>query len=422
MGKHVVPIMMIAAMAGFAVAALTVGFVPDHPAWWRAAVSLAVLGGVTPMIYAVNIRVVPVFARRSWASPVLLRAQAALLLAGAWCVFFGRLAPETTAVSIGSLLALASGLLFTLNVVRLFKQPPAAPSPPLPFPNQTEVDRLAVKFTRWAGIYLQLGLIVGVITSFWTPKTGRWDLVWAHAMLVGFMLSMASGICYHVLSRWTGRPWRSVTSIRIHLIVMTLGLPFMLLALATNWMALFAIAGPLQAAALLLFLSNVAPLVARMPRASKPAMLAAVACLVVGVSMGAWFAAEAAAGARLRMVHAEFNLFGWTGLLISGVGYYLVPRLAGRPLRWPRLVVIQLALLGGGVVAGVAVLAFRAYGHASVPAALAAQTMVALGFASFGIIIAGTFFLGKPKPKANGASVQMTKRSQAAPLPVRPSR
>jgi hypothetical protein len=190
MGKHLVPVSMIAAMAGFAIAALTVGFVPDHPTWWRAAVSLAVLGGITPMIYAVNIRVIPVFSRRPWRSLTLLRVQVALMLAGAWLVFLGRFAPSKPALEIGSLLALASGLLFTANIVRLFKQPATAPAPPLPFPIQADVDRLAVKFTRWSGIYLQVGLIVGVITSFWTPKTGRWDLVWAHAMLVGFMLTI----------------------------------------------------------------------------------------------------------------------------------------------------------------------------------------------------------------------------------------
>jgi hypothetical protein len=421
MGKHLVPVSMIAAMAGFAIAALTVGFVPDHPTWWRAAVSLAVLGGITPMIYAVNIRVIPVFSRRPWRSLTLLRVQVALMLAGAWLVFLGRFAPSKPALEIGSLLALASGLLFTANIVRLFKQPATAPAPPLPFPIQADVDRLAVKFTRWSGIYLQVGLIVGVITSFWTPKTGRWDLVWAHAMLVGFMLTMVAGTCYHVLSRWTGHPWRSVTPIRIHLIVVIAGFPFMLLALATNWTALFAIAGPLQAAALLLFLYNVTPLAARLPGKSKPAVLAAACCLAVGVSMGAWFANDAVAGARLRTAHAEINLFGWSGLLISGVGYYLVPRFAGRPLRWPRLAIAQLALLGGGIVIGATALAFRGYGHASAPAVLAAQSLVALGFVAFGAIIAGTFYAGR-KSAATVSTIPLAKRPTGAPLPLRPSR
>ena len=395
MGKQLVPLTMIAALLGLAGSALTIGFVPDHPTWWRAAVSLAVLGGITPMIYAVNIRVVPVFSRRVWASLRLLRAQVALLIAGAWIVFAGRIDGRDVVIQFGSLLALASGILFMANLVKLFKQEPKTPPPPAPFPNQIEIDRLAVKFTRWAGIYLLVGLIIGVVIAFWTPSNGRWDLVWAHAMLVGFMLSMAAGTSYHVLSRWTGHPWRSTTPVRLHLIVMTIGLPLMLLALATDELTLFKIAGPLQAAAVILFLSTIAPLAMKMPGRSKPAMLAAAFALAIGVSLGAWFAIEVVAGVRLRMAHAEINLFGWTGLLICGVGYYLVPRFAGHPLRWPRLANLQLALLGTGIVVGAVALSFRGYGHVNTTAILGAQIMVALGFTLFAVIVGGTFFAKK---------------------------
>ena len=132
MGKQLVPLTMIAALLGLAGSALTIGFVPDHPTWWRAAVSLAVLGGITPMIYAVNIRVVPVFSRRVWASLRLLRAQVALLIAGAWIVFAGRIDGRDVVIQFGSLLALASGILFMANLVKLFKQEPKTPPPPAP--------------------------------------------------------------------------------------------------------------------------------------------------------------------------------------------------------------------------------------------------------------------------------------------------
>jgi hypothetical protein len=206
------------------------------------------------------------------------------------------------------------------------------------------------------------------------------------------MLSMVSGICYHVLSRWTGHPWRSVVPIRLHLMTVVIGLPVMLVALATGRAMLFHIAGGLQAVAVILFLSTIAPLVWRMPGFSRPAMLAATLFLATGVSLGAWFAADAAIGARLRVVHAEINLFGFTGLLIAGVGYYLVPRFAGRPLRWPRLAIVQLALLGGGVLAGSTALAFRAYGHVSSTAIIGAHVLLAAGFALFGVLVAATFF------------------------------
>ncbi len=408
MGKYLVPLTMMLAMTAFATAALLVGFVPGHPAWWRAAVPLAVLGGITPMIYAVNIRIVPVFARRPWRNHHLLRLQVALLIVGAWLVCAGRLTSGAWILLIGSSLCLASGLVFTVNIVRLFHQIPTTPPPPLPFSNQAIIDRLAVQFTRWAGIYLLVGLSVGVITSRWQPRQGRWDLVWAHAMLVGFFLSMAAGTSYHVLSRWTGRPWRRIWPIRLHLFLMSVGLPIMLLALATGWNTLFMIAGPLQAAALVLFLTTAAPLAVGLPKLSRWAVALAGALLVTGVGLGASFAIEPVLGAQLRLVHAEINLFGWAGLLISGMGFYLAPRLAGRPLKWPRLALVQLGLLVGGVALGAVVLFLRAYGHESRTALMGAQALVAGGFILFGGLIGATFFLETPRAStANVAAVQI---------------
>lgn len=407
MGKYLVPLTMVAAMAGFATAAMTAGLLTERPAWWPAVVALAVLGGVMPMIFAVNIRVVPVFSRRQWRSLPLLRAQVGTLLAGAWLIYAGHLAGSDAAITAGSLLALAGGLLFMANIVRLFRQEPTTPAPPTPFPNQTEVDRIAVKFTRWSSIYLLLGLGVGVLLRFWEPDQGRWDLVWAHTMLLGFMMSMVAGTSYHVLSRWTGHPWRSVTPIRLHLLATVIGLPLMLLALATNHDTLFTIAGPLQAMAVILFLVTIVPHARRMPGVSQPAMLAAALFLVTGVTLGAWFAGHPEVGAWLRLVHAEVNLFGWIGLLIAGVGYYLVPRFAGRPLRWPRLAPVQLALVGGGTLAGSAALAFRAYGHLSPAAIIGSHALLAAGFALFGVLIAGTFFQASRTP-ATVSTIQIS--------------
>jgi hypothetical protein len=244
---------------------------------------------------------------------------------------------------------------------------------------------------RMAGAYLVIGLGVGLITSVWRPETGRWDLVWAHAMLVGFFLSMASGVCYHVLSRWTGRTWRALAPIRFHVATVALGLPVMLLALATDRAEIFAIAGPLQAVAIGLFLANIAPMIPVLPGWTRPAFAAAMVLLVIGVTLGAMFAIDPAIGARLRLAHADVNLFGWTGLLISGAGYYLAPRFAGQPLRWPRLAPIQLSALVAGVGFGAAAFAWRAYGDGPASLVLVAHGFVCAGFLLFGIQVAGTF-------------------------------
>jgi hypothetical protein len=414
MGRALVPAAMAAAMLAFAVAALAAGLTPSWPAAWRGAVQLAILGGIIPMIFAVNLRIVPVFARRAWPGEAWPRAQMALSIAGAWAVFAGIIAGLDGVAIAGNALALAGGILFVVNIGRLFRQPVTMPAPPLPYPGQTEVDAIATWFMRLASVYLLFGLTAGLAMNFWRLGSGRWDLVWAHAMLVGFFLSMVSGVCYHVLARWTGRPWRAIAPIRIHLVVLALGLPAMLHALATNEMTLFAIAGPLQALAIGLLLLNITPMVPALPGLTRPAFAGAMLLLLAGVTLGTLFALDPVLGARLRMVHAEINLFGWSGLLISGAGYYLAPRFAGQPLRWPRLAPTQLAVLTIGIVLGALALAWRGYGHGPAALLLAAQTPVAAGYLLFGALVVGTFRPRKPGAGTVAALPMVTRPAMGA--------
>ncbi len=413
---RLVPFTMIAAAIAFAVAAMTAGLIGSRPAWWQAVVPLAVLGGIAPMIFAVNIRVVPVFSRRQWRSMPMVRAQVATMLAGAWLVYAGRIGESDPAITAGSILALASGLLFMANIGSLFGQPATRPAPPSDASRQKQVDRLAIVFTRTSSLFMLFGLATGVALRFWTPERGRWDLVWAHAMLVGFMLSMACGICYHVLSRWTGREWSAIWPIRLHLAGTLIALPLMLVALAFDIDWLFLVAGPLQAVAIVLFLATIVPMLLRLPGATRPAMLAAGVFLLTGIGLGAWFAIDPAVGARLRLTHAGINLFGFTGLLISGVGYYLAPRFAGHPLRWPRLAWVQVALLAGGVIMGAIAFAFRGYGHTNEAIIIAAHAMIAAAFAVFALMLGGVF-LGQ----ASSATVTAVRIDPAPRTPGRPT-
>jgi heme/copper-type cytochrome/quinol oxidase subunit 1 len=76
---------------------------------------------------------------------------------------------------------------------------------------------------------------------------------------------------------------------------------------------------------------------------------AAFIYLALGIGLGASFAIDRAFGAGLRTLHAEFNLWGWSTLLIYGMGYHMLPRFTGQPLRWPRLAEVQSWLAIGGV-------------------------------------------------------------------------
>lgn len=111
---------------------------------------------------------------------------------------------------------------------------------------------------------------------------------------------------------------------------------------------------------------------------------AAFACLALGVGLGVWFALDRARGPLLRPLHAELNLWGWTTLLIYGMGYHMLPRFSGRPLPWPRLAEAQswLAIAGVALVVGGGLAALAALPGAQVlvVGGGAAQLLAALLF------------------------------------------
>jgi heme/copper-type cytochrome/quinol oxidase subunit 1 len=76
---------------------------------------------------------------------------------------------------------------------------------------------------------------------------------------------------------------------------------------------------------------------------------AAFLALAAGILLGAAFAFDRGLGAQLRPLHAELNLWGWVTLLIYGMGYHMLPRFSGRPLRRPRLANQQSWLAIAGV-------------------------------------------------------------------------
>lgn len=395
MHRALVGITMVLAPLALAVAALTVGYSGTHPTWWSAGVHLAVLGGITMMIYAVNIRIVPVFARRDWTSSRLLLAQIGAGFSGAWFVFFGKGLQLPWLDRAGGVLALSGGVLFMYNVAKLFHQKSTMPPTVNRYEMQGAVDKAAIAFTKLAATLLLVGLGIGVMLSWWRPGFGRWDLVWAHTMLVGWFMTMAGGVCYHMLSRWTGAPWRSITMIRLHYKMVAIGLPFMLLALAGNWSWMFLIAGPLQAAAILIFLINIVPLVMKLSGPVRAGILIAVVFLIVGVGMGVMFAIDSSTGPRLRQVHVMANLFGWAGLLMSGFGYRFVPNFSGRGLKWPRLATLQLGVMVAGVLAGMYAMWARMYADGSTDAVVFASAVVSIGFVLIAAQAGGTFLAGR---------------------------
>jgi hypothetical protein len=223
-----------------------------------------------------------------------------------------------------------------------------------------------------------------------------------------------------VLARWTGHRWQSVRLIQIHLYVTLIALPLMLIALATNRETLFSYAGPIQGIALWLFLWNIAPMVWRMTGPTRPDLVLAITSLLVGVFLGAMFAGHPVVGVHYRIVHADLNLFGWTGLLISGVAYYLVPRFFGRPLRWPRLAAIQVWLMAAGIAAAALSWTWRIEKGGAEDYVTVTQGVVALSFVLLGVIVSGTLAFGKSGATTISA-VPMARQFKRPQPPLQPS-
>jgi cbb3-type cytochrome oxidase subunit 1 len=153
---------------------------------------------------------------------------------------------------------------------------------------------------------------------------------------------------------------------------------------------------------------------------TRIALVLAITALLAGVFLGAMFAGHPVVGVHYRIVHADLNLFGWTGLLISGVAYYLVPRFFGRPLRWPRLASIQVGLLAAGITTSALAWTWRIEKGGAADLITASQGVVALGFVLLGVIVSGTLAFGRTG-QATVSAVPMVKQLKRPQPPLQPS-
>lgn len=399
MHRFLIAFCLTIAPVALATALVATGYSAEHPAWWTASVQLAVLGGITIMIYGINIHSVPAHSGRTWTSLQLVAAQVGAGVLGGWLVFLGRGLQVQPVERVGHLLATVGAVLFMTNLGLLFRQPGPPRPPKVPKDQRTRlqrVDRLAIPFTITSGLVVVAGTALGLLLTYWRPGSGRWDLVWAHTMLLGFFFAMASGTSYHMLPRWTGRPWRSIRLVQVHLYAYLVSFPLMVIALALDIDWMFLIGGPLMAVAMLAWAANVVPMALALPGPVRWGILLAIVFLTAGVTFGVMFAIDPGTGPRLRGTHVAANLYGFAGLLISGFGYAYVPRLSGcHGLRWPSLAVVQLVVLTAGVTGGMVSMGMRMYGEAGTTPVFASNVIAGAGMALFAVQVAGTFLRGR---------------------------
>ncbi len=75
-----------------------------------------------------------------------------------------------------------------------------------------------------------------------------------------------------------------------------------------------------------------------------------LAYLAVGAALGGAMGADPEGWMAFRFVHVHFLLLGFMGMMVYGVGYFILPRFNAVPLAWPRLVPLHLWTANVGLV------------------------------------------------------------------------
>jgi cbb3-type cytochrome oxidase subunit 1 len=52
----------------------------------------------------------------------------------------------------------------------------------------------------------------------------------------------------------------------------------------------------------------------------------------------------------VKFVHSHLNLLGWVSMMIYGVGYHILPRFTGKPLKSPKMGEVQFWLANIGLI------------------------------------------------------------------------
>lgn len=131
------------------------------------------------------------------------------------------------------------------------------------------MDRYPRLFVRMSLLYLAAGTVMGILMAANVLDRFAWRFVHLHLNLLGFMTMIVSGVAYHVIPRFMGRPLRHPWLVGVHFWLANLGLAGMV---ATRGLAA-AGAGPwaqrpfpafaaMAGAGALIFLWNLFPVLA----------------------------------------------------------------------------------------------------------------------------------------------------------------
>ena len=64
---------------------------------------------------------------------------------------------------------------------------------------------------------------------------------------------------------------------------------------------------------------------------------------------------------HLKFVHSHLNMLGWVSMMIYGVGYHVLPRFSGRPLKYPKMGELQFWTANLGLIGMLSFYTFNFY-------------------------------------------------------------
>ncbi|HSB31229.1 MAG TPA: cbb3-type cytochrome c oxidase subunit I, partial [Candidatus Sulfobium mesophilum] len=98
-----------------------------------------------------------------------------------------------------------------------------------------------------------------------------------------------------------------------------------------------------------------------------------------------------------KFVHSHLMLLGWVSMMIYGVGYHVLPRFSGRPLRYPKMGELQFWTANAGLIG---MLLFYAIGVNSPSDTTKALTLLFSAAEVFSIVLFLYNMLATLLPKA----------------------
>lgn len=122
----------------------------------------------------------------------------------------------------------------------------------------------------------------------------------------------------------------------------------------------------------------------------KLSMLYFVVGLLLGFSLHFHEDGDANVYNSLLFAHVHLNLLGWMTMMIYGVGYHILPRFAGKPLKGGKLIDIQFYLANAGLLGMVVFNYMKAKGTMAVADMLFTASAAAASLS--GILFAGIMF------------------------------